>query len=121
MPQRPLKPCNHPGCSALVRGVPYCDSHRKQSTRYNEQFRQSSNDRGYDARWRKARLMYLKKFTLCAECLKQERIELATDVDHIKPHKGDYEMFWDQRNWQSLCHSCHSRKTARERLETQKE
>jgi 5-methylcytosine-specific restriction enzyme A len=35
-------------------------------------------------------------------------------VDHITPHKGDRQMFWDRSNWQSLCHRCHSRKTARE-------
>ncbi|MCR8827199.1 HNH endonuclease [Photobacterium sp. TY 1-4] len=38
----------------------------------------------------------------------------ATDVDHITPHKGDRRLFFDQSNWQSLCKSCHSRKTARE-------
>jgi 5-methylcytosine-specific restriction protein A len=23
-------------------------------------------------------------------------------------------LFWDQSNWQPLCHTCHSKKTARE-------
>ena len=30
-------------------------------------------------------------------------------VDHIKPHKGDLNLFWDQDNWQPLCKSCHDR------------
>jgi 5-methylcytosine-specific restriction protein A len=38
----------------------------------------------------------------------------ATDVDHIKPHKGDMTLFWDRTNWQSLCGPCHSAKTAAE-------
>ncbi|WP_328203649.1 hypothetical protein [Brevibacillus nitrificans] len=38
----------------------------------------------------------------------------ATVVDHIIPHKGDKELFWDQKNWQGLCDSHHSRKTAKE-------
>ncbi|MFA5379199.1 MAG: HNH endonuclease signature motif containing protein, partial [Dehalococcoidia bacterium] len=38
----------------------------------------------------------------------------ATDVDHIEPHCGDYDKFWDESNLSALCHSCHSRKTARE-------
>ncbi|MFR3634507.1 MAG: HNH endonuclease [Sutterella sp.] len=32
----------------------------------------------------------------------------------MKPHKGDMALFWDQSNWQPLCHTCHSKKTARE-------
>ena len=32
----------------------------------------------------------------------------ASVVDHIKPHKGDKALFWDQANWQPLCASCHS-------------
>jgi len=39
---------------------------------------------------------------------------LATVVDHISPHKGDSDLFWDRANWQSLCESCHNRKTASE-------
>ncbi|MEC7815831.1 HNH endonuclease signature motif containing protein [Marinobacter alkaliphilus] len=51
---------------------------------------------------------------LCAECSRQGRITAATDVDHIIPHRGDLKLFWSRSNWQSLCHPCHSRKTARE-------
>ena len=40
----------------------------------------------------------------------------ATDVDHIRDHKGDWGLFTDRENLQSLCHSCHSRKTAAEML-----
>jgi 5-methylcytosine-specific restriction protein A len=38
----------------------------------------------------------------------------ATVVDHIKPHQGDPELFWDSENLQALCAPCHSRKTASE-------
>ena len=33
---------------------------------------------------------------------------VATVIDHKIPHKGDYDLFWNQDNWQSLCASCHS-------------
>ena len=36
---------------------------------------------------------------------------MATDVDHIIPHKGDRSLLYDERNLQALCHECHSRKT----------
>lgn len=35
-------------------------------------------------------------------------------VDHIRDHKGNWTVFTDEGNLQSLCHSCHSRKTAQE-------
>lgn len=38
----------------------------------------------------------------------------ATVVDHIKPHRGDQRLFWDEDNWQALCKECHDRKTLTE-------
>ncbi len=76
--------------------------------------RASSNERGYDSRWRKARAAYLRKHPLCKAHLDRGEIAAATDVDHIKPHRGAKALFWDSSNWQSLCHACHSEKTARE-------
>lgn len=28
---------------------------------------------------------------------------MASVVDHIQPHRGDLELFWDPENWQPLC------------------
>lgn len=41
-------------------------------------------------------------------------VRAATEVDHIIPHRGDQQLFWDTNNWQGLCKPCHSRKTAQE-------
>jgi len=46
--------------------------------------------------------------------LSEGRMEPATETDHILPHNGDAEMFWDRSNWQGLCHMHHSKKTAAE-------
>ena len=46
--------------------------------------------------------------------MKAGRYVRATDVDHIVPHRGDPALFWDEENWQALCHSCHSKKTRNE-------
>lgn len=75
--------------------------------------RQNSHRRGYDHQWKLARKEYLEKSPLCLECKKVGRVEVATDVDHIIPHRGDMRLFWDRNNWQGLCHACHSAKTAR--------
>ena len=57
------------------------------------------------------------KNPLCIECKKHGEIRPAQEVDHIKAHKGNYKLFWDHRNWQPLCKTCHSQKTNRERNE----
>ena len=56
----------------------------------------------------------LLKEPFCRECARHGRRVYATDVDHIVDHKGDWALFSDPDNLESLCHSCHSRKTARE-------
>jgi 5-methylcytosine-specific restriction protein A len=76
--------------------------------------RQTAHERGYTAEWQKARIIYLRANPLCADCYKIGRLNAATVVDHIKAHKGDTLLFWDQDNWQPLCKACHDRKTARE-------
>ena len=111
MPSRPNTPCRYPGCAALVPyGTKYCDKHRAL---HPEETR-SAGRRGYGAAWNRARKRYLATHPLCVECMKKGRYIRATDVDHIKPHRGDSILFWDQNNWQSLCHSCHSKKTRNE-------
>ena len=47
-------------------------------------------------------------------CEQMNRIEPATVVDHITPHKGDMVKFWDESNHQGLCKRHHDTKTATE-------
>ena len=75
--------------------------------------RGGADARGYNAKWRKARLAYLRLHPLCVSCLAEGRLEPATVVDHIIPHRGDQRLFWDMSNWQPLCRGCHDRKTGR--------
>ena len=74
--------------------------------------RESSAKRGYGYAWQQARLAYLKINPLCVDCEKENRVTSALVVDHIIPHQGDPELFWDRSNWQGLCKSHHSQKTA---------
>ena len=85
--------------------------------------RGSSAERGYGARWGKYRAAWLRLHPLCGDrcstaspehslCLQQGRIAPAREVDHIHPAKPDDPQFWDAANLQSLCHRCHSTKTA---------
>lgn len=62
---------------------------------------------GYNYRWQKRRLLWLLNHPLCRWCDEANRVTPATVVDHIEPHRGDPQLFWDETNWQSLCKDCH--------------
>lgn len=111
MPSRVNTPCRHPGCPNLVPyGTKYCEEHKKM---HPEEVR-SADRRGYNAAWRKASKQFLAAHPLCGECRLNGRLVKATVVDHVIPHRGDKELFWDRSNWRALCKRCHDRKTRRE-------
>jgi 5-methylcytosine-specific restriction protein A len=70
--------------------------------------RNKKHDVHYNHRWTKARKLFLDDNPLCNFCNHIGRIEAATVVDHIIPHKGDYDLFWNVNNWQALCTTCHA-------------
>lgn len=60
------------------------------------------------SRWQKLRWAVLVRdlFT-CQMC---QRVEVDTSQlvgDHIKPHRGDETLFWDENNIQCVCKRCH--------------
>lgn len=114
MPMRPKTICKHPGCGKLIDAPGYCEPHAKQRTRETDSRRGTAKERGYTYRWRQARAAFLAEHPLCRECEKAGRLTAATVVDHIVPHKGNDTLFWERGNWQALCASCHSVKTAAE-------
>lgn len=109
MAQKPPRPCRHPGCPALTRDG-WCPEHKpRQAAR-----RESAAWHGwYSLRvWTEdLRPGQLLREPFCRECARLGLRTPATDVDHIRDHKGDWALFTDRGNLQSLCHSCHSRKT----------
>ncbi len=80
--------------------------------------RKNFRERGYGTDWDKARAVFISYQPLCAECKRNGLVVAGYAVDHIIPHRGDMEIFWDQDNWQTLCRSCHARKSASERKAT---
>ena len=72
------------------------------------------NQHCYTAQWSKARKRFLLDNPLCCRCLELGYTKAATVVDHIIPHRGDMNLFWDDDNWQALCKRCHDKKTASE-------
>lgn len=116
MARKPLRPCRHPGCAVLVRDG-YCEQHQPD--------RRSSDSLRYRSWYsRKVWTDDLRPNQLLREPFCQDpncptkrltgRPAPATDVDHVIPHDGDWVRFVDPDNLRSLCHACHSRKTAGE-------
>lgn len=120
MPRRAKRPCASRGCPALVEPGTggYCPTHATQRQQQrNQQIdanRGTAAQRGYDARWRRIRAMHLRNHPLCVECLAAGRTTPANEVDHIIPLRNGGTHAPD--NLQSLCKSCHSKKTATESL-----
>ena len=115
MPTRPARPCRQRGCPQLtIDKSGYCEQHLKASRQQQDARRGAASERGYDARWHRARTAYLSEHPLCVMCEAEGKIVAATIVDHIKAHKGDMVLFWDESNWQSLCLYHNSAKAARE-------
>ena len=120
----PLKPCRRPGCTELVRGGGYCTKHQISTNKIR---RTVQPERGksaayhnlyFSARWKRLRAQQLIAEPFCRECGRRGIRTRAEDIDHITPHKGNKKLFFDPSNHQSLCHSCHSRKTIAERSAT---
>jgi 5-methylcytosine-specific restriction protein A len=118
-PFAPRRPCPGKGnrCPNLIKwGEKYCPecmpAYIKEKHAQSKEYEQRPERKlMHSRRWRAARLMYLAEHPLCVQCAREGRTTAATDVDHIKPHRGDQALFWTESNWQSLCAHCHAVKT----------
>jgi 5-methylcytosine-specific restriction enzyme A len=67
----------------------------------------------YTVAWRQLRATVLDDNPLCVSCQSHGVVAIATEIDHIAPHRNDPGRFWNRANLQGLCASCHGRKTGR--------
>lgn len=119
MAQKPLRPCRKPGCPNLTRDG-WCPGHRPRPAQ-----RRASGGWHWmylTPAWREElRPAQLLREPFCRVCAARGERVRATVVDHIRPHRGDWELFIDPANHQSLCKRCHDQKTAREEWERKKQ
>lgn len=121
MPVAPNRPCKFAsrGCRRMaVSGSSCCAEHSTQVRREAESRRMSDEDTARIRKWYKLPIWFARR-DACLKaalfrCATAGCVNRATDCDHIIPHRGDWALFIESRNHQALCHSCHSRKTARE-------
>ena len=120
MALKPLRPCKKPGCGALTREA-YCQEHKlKKAPR-----RESAQWHGWyslDIWTKELRPKQLMRQPFCCMCLEQDPSSRtrATVVDHVIPHRGNWQLFVDPNNHQSLCKHHHDQKTAKEQAERRK-
>lgn len=82
---------------------------------------QHDNSSFYQSKqWRALRNWYIKQNALCEQCNRENKITAAECVDHIKPISLWYAGRLAESNIQSLCNSCHAKKSARESVEYRK-
>lgn len=112
-PQKAKRPCLSSGCKNFASNKGYCDKHQSR-VKQRDRDRGTAHQRGYDAEWKKHRDQFLLEHPLCVECRRKGYVMPATVVDHIVPHKGDKDLFWNKSNWQPLCETHHNIKTASE-------
>ncbi|MCL4505852.1 MAG: HNH endonuclease [Chloroflexi bacterium] len=118
MPTRSARPCNWPGCPALITDGRYCPEHKTAYNRRRDQTRGrgTTTERGLGSDWQKFRQVVLNTNPLCADPFgihaEAGQVVLAVEVDHIKPRAEGGGNTWD--NVQPLCRECHRRKSAQE-------
>lgn len=66
--------------------------------------------------WRALRYLRLQIDPYCVDCLKFKKYEVASEVDHIIPIKARPDLAFVFDNTQSLCKSCHGKKTFKENI-----
>ena len=114
MPYSPKKPCRHPGCPELTHDT-FCDKHRREDNRIYNQYKRDVLSKTFykTSQWLKIRKTKLQQSPICEECKKNGTIVVGKIVDHIVPIKQGGEPY-DMDNLQTLCWSCHSRKSIQE-------
>lgn len=131
MPYKPKSICNYPSCGIKTKGR-YCERHKE----FDTSFANKKTDKWYNYPIWKGnpnkpigqrgglRELQLKKQPYCEHCKNEGVYKDVTNggvVDHIKPFrsvkdlKEQWQLFIDTDNHQTLCSSCHNKKTATER------
>ena len=106
MPNKPLRPCRYPGCAVLTREG-YCPKHKPQKAprRASAEYHSWYSLPIWTDDLRPAQLL---REPFCRACAARGIRTRATVVDH---------KFVNPVNHQSLCKTCHDRKTALEMAE----
>ncbi|MBX9877619.1 MAG: HNH endonuclease [Candidatus Obscuribacterales bacterium] len=109
----PLKICAEIGCKATGTKS-RCDQHALKERRDREARRPKDHNKDYNStEWKQERKEYLEENPFCEWLLDDGSTcnQIAKHVDHKETLRAGGRN--DKRNYQALCHSHHSHKTAK--------
>lgn len=110
--------CSHLGCkNPRTRYGGQCIDHGGSDTQrtYINADRREAMSLYDTGAWQKMRARQLSVHPLCQSCLINGHVRQATDIDHVFPWRRLGKEAFYANLLQSLCHECHSSKTALER------
>lgn len=102
--------CLVPGCPVIV-DKGRCPAHARPVRQHERRYYSGISGLNYGRRWRRLRPLAWSRHPYCADCGVLLQLRDA-EIDHVVPHRGDPELFWDETNLTARCKPCHSRKTA---------
>jgi len=112
VPSALKKRCGFRGCPSTTRGR-YCDEHAPLTRQFYDRRRGSTNERGYDADWKRvAEQRRNLDCGLCQMCLAEGLVRASPLVDHIIPIHVRPDWRLEIGNTQVLCFDCHTIKTS---------
>lgn len=103
---KPAKPCTYPGCRELT-NTGRCEQHKRKAWTGGKE-----TPRMTGRKLQKFREILFNEQPLCVECLKLDRVSVATIRDHIIPLAEGGEDI--PENTQPLCQACSDAKTKEE-------
>jgi 5-methylcytosine-specific restriction protein A len=107
MATAPLRYCTSPGCSEKVSSG-RCTLHQQHHRRAQ---RTTALHNLYDSvRWKRLRREHQRDYPWCVTCLAQGVKRPWQQLDHVVPHRGDLDSFWNGQ-LQGLCREHHQAKT----------
>lgn len=115
MPKRSPRLCAFTGCNRPT-DTAYCVDHKRPAIsnwQENEKLKGNRHERGYGTKWDKLRKKILRRDNfLCQPCYNNNKLTPAEQVDHVVPKaRGGTD---EHSNLQSICLTCHNKKTAKE-------
>ena len=125
MPKKAGSACEWPGCPVIHYNGKYCDEHMaERKSTYAKTYKKKESRKHlldfYNSRaWKGLRQHHITRNPLCKSCELEGLIVPADHVDHIIEIRDDWDKRLDSNNLQSLCISCHSKKTLKERKKRQ--
>ncbi len=112
--------CAEPGCSGIATNSRWCSRHLSENYEKRARANRPERDSWYlRAAWRGpygVRGYKLRHSPICERCNRAKATQVHHRDDSWK-ETGDWSLFIDQKNLESLCDSCHSAETMKRNRE----